>query len=328
MGSENLVLVTGANGFLGSWIVRTLVARGHAVRAFVRRNADLRNLEECRERIELVVGNILIPETLERAMQDCRALIHTAGSIVTHPRDGKHAWEMHYTGTVNTFAAARKANVARIVYTASIFSLGAGSQNQPADETHTHPFLPRRFPYWQAKIEAQIFADALCADGMPIVFVYPTFCFGPGDVHLSSSRELIDYLYGRLPGVTDTGINVVDVRDAALGHVLALECGRIGEKYLLTGHDIEFRNLFARAGEIAGRKRRTLVFPRRWMLPVGWLLEKVMRRPPIDFATAQLAQEFWYYRGDKAKRELGLTTHPIDETLRAAVAWFREQGIV
>ncbi len=325
MGEKTVTLVTGANGFLGAWIVRTLVARGHRVRAFVRAQSDRRNLDPVRDQIEFAVGDLLARETLDRALSGCDALIHTAGAILTHPRDGLRVWAQHYTGTVNTFAAARAAQIERIVYTASIFTLGAGTQKQPADETHGQPFTPSVFPYWHAKVEAQAHAQALDA---PIVFVYPTFCFGPGDVNLSSAGELLDYLRGHLPLVTDTGINVIDVRDAALGHVLALERGRIGEKYLLAGVNTPLRDLFARAGQIAGHKRAPLVIPHRWMLPAGWFLEKILRHPPLDFATAQIAQVFWYYNGAKARRDLGLATRPLDETLRDAIAWFRAEKIL
>ncbi len=328
--ADNLrkVLVTGANGFIGSWIVRALVDRGQPARAFVRASADLRNLADVRERIEIVTGDLLDRDSLCRAMTGCRALIHAAGAVTTHPRDAKRAWDAHYTGALNTFAAARAASIERIVYTASIFTLGAGWKDQPADEEHWQAFTPRGWGYWDAKVAAQREAEKLVAAGLPLVFAYPTFCFGPGDIHLSSSGQLVDYLRGRLPGVTDAGINVIDVRDCALGHVLALECGRIGEKYLLAGKDIEFRELFARAGAIAGARRRIGVFPRRLMLPVGWLLEKVMRHPPLDYATAQIAQYFWYYRGDKTARELGLTTRRLEETLRDAIVWLRERRMI
>lgn len=325
MGEKTVTLVTGANGFIGSWIVRGLLDRGHRVRAFVRPHADLRNLVDYQNCIEISEGDILAQETIARALIDCNAVIHTAGSILTHPRDGERAWQMHYTGAVNFIDAARKAGIERIVYTASIFSLGAGWQNQPADEIHAKPFAPRNFRYCDAKQAAQAYAEKI---GAPIIFVYPTFCFGPGDLHLSSQRQLADYWCGRLPGITDTGINIIDVRDAARGHVLALERGRIGEKYLLAGTNIDFPTLFNRAGEIAGRKQFTPVFPRRLILPAGWLMEKVMCRPPIDFATAQVAQEFWYYDGAKATRELGLTTRALDETLRDAYVWFCTQKII
>lgn len=324
MGEKTVTLVTGANGFIGSWIVRGLVERGYRVRAFVRANADLRNLADVRAHIELVIGDLLAPETLARAVEGCRALIHTAGSILTHPRDAGRVWAMHYTGTVNAFNVACDAGIERIVYTASILTLGTGWRDRPADETHAKPFTSRHFRYCDAKYAAQAFAEKI---GAPIIFVYPTYCFGPGDLHLSSQHQLVDYWRGRLPAITDTGINVIDVRDAARGHILALERGHIGEKYLLAGTNVDFLTLFRRAGEIAGRPRRLLVMPHCWMLPAGWLMEKLMRHPPIDFATAQIAQEFWYYDDTKAARELGLITRPLDETLRDALEWFRAQGI-
>ena len=236
--------------------------------------------------------------------------------------------DVHYRDALNAFAAARDAPVERIVYTASIFTLGMVWKAKPADEELWQKFVPRGWGYWNAKVAAQREAEALCAAGLPIVFVYPTFCFGPGDLHLASSGPLVDYVRGCLPGGTDAGINLIDVRDAVPGHVLALERGCIGEKYLLAGSNVEFRDLFARAGEIAGRKHRRVVLPRGAMPPVGWLLERVLPRPPLDYATAQIAQYFWYYGGDKAAPELGLTTRPLDETLRDALAWFREQRMV
>jgi dihydroflavonol-4-reductase len=328
VGEKTVTLVTGANGFIGAWIVRVLVERGDRVRAFVRPNADMRNLADVRARIEIATGDILDPASIARALVDCRAVLHTAGSILTHPRDNERAFQMHFTGARNVFASAQHAGIERLVYTASIFTLGAGWQNQPADEKHTKPFTPRNFRYADAKFLAQREAEKMCAAGLPLVFVYPTFCFGPGDLHLSSQSQLVAYWRGRLPGVTNAGINVIDVRDAALGHVLALERGRRGEKYLLAGTNIDLPTLFKRAGEIAGRARFLPVLPRRLMLPIGWLAEKILRRPPIDYATAQVAQEFWYYRGDHAQRELGVTTRPLDETLRDAFAWFRAQKIL
>jgi len=327
VGQETVTLVTGANGFIGSWIVRGLVERGQRVRALVRPHADLRNLAEYRDRIDIATGDILQSDSLARTMEGCRAVIHTAGSILTHPRDGERAWQMHYLGAVNTFNAARDAGIERLVYTASILTLGAGWQNRPADKQHAKPFRPKNFRYSDAKFAAQALAEKMCAAGLPIVFVYPTYCFGPGDLHLSSQHQLVDFLRGRLPGVTDAGINVIDVRDAARGHILALERGRLGEKYLLAGHDIDLPTLFARAAAIAGRARQPLVLPRRLILPVGWLMEKLLRHPPIDFATAQVAQEFWYYRGDLAARALGLQPRPLDETLRDAIDWFRNQAM-
>ncbi len=258
--AKNLVCVTGANGFIGSWIVRGLVERNYRVRAFVRPRADLRNLADCRDKIEIVTGDILTPESLDVALTDCWGVIHTAGSILTHPRDGERAWQMHYTGAANIFDAARRARIERIVYTASIFSLGAGWQHQPADETRGKPFTPRNFRYCDAKIAAQALAENACTAGLPLVFVYPTYCFGPGDLHLSSQHQLVDYLRGTLPAVTDAGINIIDVRDAALGHILALEHGHIGEKYLLTGTDIDFPSLFKRAATLAGKNRLTVCF--------------------------------------------------------------------
>ncbi|MCL4488285.1 MAG: NAD-dependent epimerase/dehydratase family protein [Chloroflexi bacterium] len=323
-----MILVTGANGFLGSWIVRMLVDRGHTVRAFVRPHGDLRNLDSCRNRIEIAMGDILQPDTLAQALEGCDAVVHSAGSIRTRQRESQEAWEMHFTGTANVLAAVRKAGLNRIVYTASIFTLGSGLKDSPADEMNSHPFAPHAFRYWQAKTAAQILAEKECAHGLPIVFVYPTFCFGPGDLHLSSAGQLVSYLRGRLPMITNTGLNVVDVRDAALGHVLALERGRVGDKYLLAGENVAFQVFFPRAGRMAGRLYATTVVPSALLPPVAWFAERLMHDPPIDYATAQITRRYWYYASAKAANELGFGSRPLDETLRDAIMWFREQKMI
>ena len=120
----------------------------------------------------------------------------------------------------------------------------------------------------------------------------------------------------------------MDVRDAALGQVLALERGRIGEKYLTVGYNIEFPALFARVGEVAGRQISLRVIPSGLTLSAGSVAERVMDAPPVDFATAQIAQFYWYYNGEKAMRELGMRARPLDQTLRDMIAWFRERGLI
>lgn len=326
--SNGKVLVTGANGFIGSWVVRMLADRGYTVRAFVRPTANLQNLRDERDRFEIATGDILKRDTLKRAMKGCSAVIHTAGNIITNPRDANSAWDMHFVGALNTFRAAREANLERIVYLASIFSMGPGLKDQPADEQNYQPFTPTHWRYWEGKKAAQERAEMLCRIGLPIIFAYPVFCYGPGDIHLSSTQQVVDYLNGRLPAVTDKGISVMDVRDAALGQVLALERGRIGEKYLTVGQDIELPALFARVGKVAGRQIPLRVIPSELILSAGSVAERVMDQPPIDSATAQIAQYYWYFKGDKAVRELGMRARPLDQTLRDMIAWFREHGMI
>jgi dihydroflavonol-4-reductase len=305
-----------------------LADRGYSVRAFVRPTADLQNLRDERDRVEIATGDVLKRDSLKRAMKGCRAVIHTAGNIVTNPRDADAAWEMHFNGALNTFRAAREANVERIVYLASIFTMGPGLKDRPADEQNYQPFTPTNWRYWEGKKAAQERAEMLCRIGLPIIFAYPGFCYGPGDIHLSSTQQVVDYLNGRLPAITDKGINVMDVRDAALGQVLALERGRIGEKYLTVGYNIEFPALFARVGEVAGRQIPLRVIPSGLTLSAGSVAERVMDAPPIDSATAQIAQYYWYYNGDKATRELGMRARPLDQTLRDMIVWFRERGLI
>lgn len=322
------ILVTSANGFIGSHVVYTLLKRGHIVRALVREQADLRSLEGLD--VELVRGDLLKPATLLDAASGCRAVIHAAGRANTSPFNSWRVWETNLVGTANVLTAASMAGVEKFIHTASIFSLGVGAQGQPVGENVQDNLGRLRIPYVVARRAADAKAEKLLAAGMPIVFVYPTYCIGPGlyDLCASPHRQIVAFLRGRMPFYSSGGLNIVDVRDVAEALVFALEHGGVGSKYLVGGENVSFRELFERLGRVANRRPPVLSVPNVALLASGWVMQWFSSAPLLDAATARLMCYQWYYDSSKAKRELGYTPRPLDDTLRDMVTWLQEQRYI
>ncbi len=318
------ILVTGANGFIGSHIVRSLLRRGYPVRVFVRKNADTRNLSWLN--IEIVRGDLLKASSVMDAAAGCRAIIHAAGWINMHPYNSWRVWEVNFIGTTNVLTAAHKAGVEKIIYTASIFTLGAGVDGQPADESVTDNLNHLKFPYISAHRAAEAKAARMLDSGLPLVFMYPTYCLGPGIHNLNAApyRQIIAFLRGWMPFYSSGGLNLVDVRDVAEAHVLALEHGGIGQKYLVGGENITLHDLLVGLAKTANVRPLALPMPSAATLASGWLMQWLSRKPLMDAATARLMRYCWYYDSTKAMNELAYSPRPLDETLRDTVAWLRE----
>ncbi len=324
------ILVTGANGFIGSHAVYTLLKRGYIVRAFVRDapGADLHSLDGLD--VEVVRGDLLKPASVVDAVAGCKAVIHTAGLINTHPLSGWTVWEINLVGTTNVLTAAQMAGVEKFVHTASIFSLGVGTQGQPVGENVQDNLDALRIPYIVARRAADAKAVRLLATGMPIVFVYPTYCLGPGvhNMRAAPQRQIVAFLRGRMPFYSSGGLNVVDVRDVAEALVLALEHGGVGSKYLAGGENVTSRELFERVGKVANRRPPALPVPNALAQVGGWAMQWFSRAPLMDAATARLMRFHWYYDSAKARQELGYAPRPLDETLRDTVAWLQENRYI
>ena len=228
--------------------------------------------------------------------------------------------------TRNLFTAARERPIERIVYLASIFALSGGGL-RPA--TEDSPWLLDGFPvhYVQAKREAELFARDCAAAGMPIIFAYPTFCYGPGDVYESSSELVLGFLRGRIPAYVNGGHNAIDVRDAASGLIAAMERGVVGERYLIGGENVTFEQMFALLAKITGRHAPRVKLPASAARAIGRVADRVPPDLPLTEQIALMSSRHWYYDDAKARAELGHTSRPLEETLRDAVEWFDRRGM-
>lgn len=324
-------LVTGATGFIGSHLVRLLLDRGEEVVTITRASSDPTNLEGLETRkLRRVTGDLLDPASVRRALEGCDVVYHLAGMVATKPSLKEAVYASNLTATVGLFEACREARPKKIVYLASIFALGAGDRDHPADERADYNLsdMAARIDYFDAKRKAELEAYRFLQAGLPLVFVYPCYCLGPGDVYLSSSQAVVASMRGLLLGVVDGGLNILDVRDAARGLALGMDRGKVGEKYLLGDHNLTWRDLGTALAKVTRRPPPRLVVPGWVVRALGWGIEKSMGRwAPFDSRAALVMSRYWYYDASKARRELGFEGRPLEETLRDAVAWFRTHRV-
>ncbi len=320
-------LVTGATGFIGSHLARQLLERGESVRVLVRDPAKLRavGLADA-PGLEVAQGDLLEPATIRAALAGVRRLYHVAGYISTARDDRDDVYRLNVDTTSNLFTAASSMNLDKIVYLASIFALGGGRDETPVDEGVAYDLSGFGVDYFVAKRRAELDAREQLARGLPLVFVYPCFCYGPGDVHHSSSRLIELHLARRLVATIDGGQNAMDVRDAAAGLIRGMERGRIGERYLIGGGNYTNSELGQALADITGYRAPMLRLPGGLAIAAGKLAERVWPSSPLDAQSAKMAARFWYYDDSKARRELGHTSRPLAETLRAAIEWFVVRG--
>jgi dihydroflavonol-4-reductase len=323
-------LVTGASGFLGSAVLRRLLACGHEVRALVREGSDRRNFAGLD--VEFSVGDLNDPASLQRAVTSCDNLFHVAADYRLWVPDPAAIYATNVDGSRALVRAALEAGVARIVYTSSVATLGIRPDRIPADEQTPVSLQDMVGHYKRSKYLAeQAVLDLVEKERAPVVIVNPSAPVGPRDVRPTpTGRIILDMLRGRMPAYVDTGLNLVHVDDVAAGHVLAFERGRPGERYILGGEDMSLRDILRRIADIAGMRAPALCIPHDLVLPLAWCAERFASLTGIEpFATVdgvRMARKFMYFSSAKAARELGYHHRPATEGLADAIAWFRDNA--
>lgn len=326
------VLVTGGCGFLGSWIVRQLVEdEGCAVRVLALPGESRENVRDLD--LEFIEGDVRSGATVERAVEGMDTVFHVAAVYQDFAPDPWLMYDVNLRGTFHVIEAAHRAGVEKVVYTASIVSLGRPPVGQTAGEDSPYEAWEIDFPYSRSKLFSREIAEYFAEWGYDVRIVCPGIVLGPGDRRPTPSGQLIVNAFQLGPALYfEGGANYVDVRDAARVHVLAAKNGRAGERYLATGANLTNHELVDLIQRASGRPKRTVKIP----LPVAHGIAKAMDararktgQPPLlsrDFFLYSLKPAF--YRNDKARRELGATFRPIDETLRDAIAYFRMRGLI
>ena len=328
-----VVAVTGATGFIGSAVVRQLLAQGRSVRALIEpglKDKKVRNLDGLDvERVTVDVTNL---EQMRRALKGCETLFHLAAVYKTWLPNPEVLYRVNLEGTVVTLLAAKHAKVKRIVYTSSIAAVGLKAGGE-ADETNPFNVFDVADPYILSKWQSERIALRFAEDGLPLVVVNPAFPFGPGDVAPTpTGRILIGLLREIVPAVGPGGICSIDVDDVAAGHLLAETKGRIGERYILGNENVTFKQLFEVVGRVSGCKVPKVPVP-AWVgssIALGmelWADHVSHKEPPATYRSLRYAQKNAFFSNAKAKSDLGLPTRPLEETVRRAVDWFRAEGM-
>lgn len=324
--------VTGATGFLGSHVARVLGEQGADLRLLVRSTSNLRNLEGIKA--ETATGDLRDSSSLEKGMSGCDTVFHVAADYRLWVRDPAEMYRSNVDGTKAILDAARKHGVRRVVYTSSVATVGFTGNGHPADEDSPVSLADMIGPYKRSKFMAEQLAMEAGGSGMHVVVVNPTTPVGEQDVKPTpTGRVVVDFLKRRFPAYVETGLNLVDVRECAVGHVVALEKGRPGERYILGGENLTLKQILDKLGEISGLPSPKVKLPYVFAFATGIVDEAITgrllhREPRATVDSVRMGKKKMFASCAKAERELGWKIVPVEGALRRAVQWFQANGYV
>ncbi len=322
-------LVTGASGFVGWHVARLLLERGHRVRALVRAGSRIPELE-----VERVTGDLRDPASLASAVSGCELVFHVAADYRLWSRHPEELYQSNVEGTRNMLSAAKAAGVERFVYTSTVGCIGvpggrSGEGGGIGDETRPVSLAEMSGAYKRSKFLAEQAALEFAQQGFPVVIVNPTAPMGDHDFKPTPTGQIVrDFLRGAMPAYIDTGLNVVHVRDVALGHLLACEKGRAGERYILGAANMTLGQILQELARITGRRAPTIELPyfvayAAGLATTAWA--RISGTPPrAPLEAVRMAKKKMWVSHEKAARELGYQPCPATSALEAAVAWFTE----
>lgn len=315
--------VTGGTGFVGANLIRLLLQQGYEVRALVRPSSNLANLKSLD--LELVTGDL--NDDLFSAMSGCRVLFHVAAQYSLWQRDRESLYRNNVLGTRNILACARKAEIERIVYTSSVAAIGV-KPGDIADETYQSPVEKLVGDYKKSKYYGEQEALQAAQQGQDVVIVNPSTPIGALDIKPTPTGEIIQrFLQRKMPFYIDTGLNLIDVEDVALGHILALERGVTGDRYILGNLNLSFKQLLDKLAQITGIPAPQSTIPYWLPYSVAWLEENILiklgKQPTVAIDSVRMSQQTMFYDASKAVNELGLPQSSVDLALQDAVQWFQ-----
>jgi dihydroflavonol-4-reductase len=334
LGPGDRVGVTGASGFIGSAVVRALIARGASPVALVEPGADPANLDGLD--VERIEADVRDAEGIGRAVRGCQALFHVAALYRFWARDNRQFYDINVGGTLNVMDAVRAAGVERMVYTSTVGTLGLdGADRGAAADERNYPDVSHLFgSYKRSKYVAEHEVLRAAAQGLPVTLVMPTFPLGPRDrVPTPTGNLIVEYLNGRVPGFVDTTLNVAHVDDVAEGHVLALERGDFGRSYILGGENYSLQHLLEVLAKCTGLPEAKLRVPRALSLGVAHVSEFIEgrllhRHPTVPIEAARMSTTKMAFDDSRARKELGYAPRPAEEAVFDSARWFVESGYV
>lgn len=329
--AENLkVFITGATGFVGAAVARAALARGHSVTVLKRAATPLTNLAGLDVRV--VEGDMLNTDSLSRGMDGADAVFHVAADYRLWAPNPQDIIDTNVQGTRAVMAMARQHKVRRVVYTSSVAVLAPRTDGTAVDERAVMAADDAIGAYKKSKILAeQAVLEAVARDGVPAVIVNPSTPIGPRDLRPTpTGRIIVEAAMGRMPAFVDTGLNLVHVDDVAEGHLLALEKGRIGERYILGGEDVSLQAMLGDIARLSGRKPPTVAIPRPLLYPVAAVAEAVAaitkREPFVTLDGLRMSKYRMFFSSDKARAELGYQARPYRAAIKDALDWFQASG--
>jgi dihydroflavonol-4-reductase len=324
----DVLLVTGASGFVGSAIANAARAAGYRVRVLVRASSPRTNITPSDE---VVLGDICDRASLAAALRGARYLVHAAADYRLWSPAPDDIVRTNVDGTRAVMEEALRAGIERIVHTSSVATL-ALRDDRPADESQRLSASEAVGAYKKSKVIAErLVEDMVEQQGLPAVIVNPSTPIGPRDVKPTpTGRIIVEAACGRMPGFVDTGLNLAHVDDVAAGHLAALRGGRLGERYILGGENVRLGTMLADVAALVGRRPPTLRFPIAALYPVAlgaeWLAHLTGKEPFATRDGLRMARHYMFFDDAKARRELGYASRPYRQAIADAIAWFKQAG--
>jgi len=326
------VFVTGGTGFVGSAVIRKLLARGDSIRVLVRKGSNTRMLDQLQ--VERVTGDLSEDTNLERAMSGCEQVFHVAALYAYWGYSWDDFFRSNVAGTRRILEAAGRSGVQRIIYTSSIASLGFKKDGTPGNEETPVTLKDMLSDYKRSKFLAEEVVKEYVNKGLPVVTVNPAAPVGIGDHKpTQTGKMIVDFLNGRMPAYVDTGLTIVDVDDVAEGHILAANRGKIGARYILGGENLSLKQVLDLLSDVSDRPVVRIRIPRIIALLWAYFDTSYARinKKHIPFATpdaVRVSKRREYYSSKKAITELGYSFIPARDALEKAVNWYQTNGYV
>lgn len=317
------VFVTGSNGFLGGWVVKSLIDKGYEVKALVRKNSCLDNLSNLN--IEYCYGDVLDEKSIMNGLSGCDSIIHVAGVANFKPSAAKAMMNVNINGVNNICETALKTNIKKIVVTSSIVALGGSEKPVIMKEDQPSIAESTGVNYYISKFKGEQSALSYQKLGLDLCVLRPVMLLGPGDINNSSTALFLDLATGKLPVYVNGGASFCDVREVANAHVSALEKGRSGEIYILGGHNVEMRDLVQIVSNITGAKRPYEV-SYNFAYFVASLIEFFAKKIKIETSLSKelikASKLFTYASSEKAIKELDYSIRSLDSSLIDTFSYF------
>src|SRR5271169_1135424 len=316
--------VTGATGFLGSHVARQLFSQGADLRLLVRSTSRVDNIADLPA--ERVIGDLRDPQSLKNGMSGCEFVFHVAADYRLWARHGKELYDSNVEGTRNVLAAARDSGVRRVIYTSSVATMGFGNNGRLTNEKTPVTLSNMIGDYKRSKFMAEQLAIEAARAGQDVVVVNPTTPIGERDIKPTpTGRIVVDFLKRKFPAYVDTGLNLVDAKDCAEGHLLAMETAIPGERYILGGENLTLKQILDKLGRITGLPSPKIKLPYFFAYATGVVDEAITgrllkREPRATVDTVRMGKKKMFASSDKAERELGWKIVPVEGALRRAVA--------
>lgn len=324
------VFLTGATGFVGSHVARAYAAAGAELRLLTRKTSNLGGLEGISA--ETVVGDLREPEGLRTALTGCDALVHVAADYRLWVRNPDEMYAANVTGTRELLRMAREVGVERVVYTSSVATMGFKRDGTIVDEATPVSIDEMIGHYKRSKFLAELEAIEAAEAGQHVMVLNPTTPIGPGDSKPTpTGRIIVDFLNRKFPAYVETGLNLVDVGEVARMHVVALERGNPGERYILGGENLTLKQILDRLSAITELPSPTTKVPHAVAMAFAFFDENFTgklrgKEPRATVEAVRMGKKMMFATSAKAVRELGFQVLPVYPALRAAVEWFWQNG--